>query len=171
MGEATTVLKESSMELSTMYAERLFHSRMVLGVLVEVEEAIRTLKAGKSPGVNNIPGELVKHGGPAMQRKLTWFGHICRLNTLAKTILQGTVAGGRKRGRPRKTWLDNVKKWTDLSTAQLIREAEDRTGWAWITARLKLLENRPGSSTEEKNDRIVTKENSDKSTFISRTQS
>ncbi|KAI8479301.1 hypothetical protein Bbelb_429730 [Branchiostoma belcheri] len=68
------------------------------------------------------------------QRKLMWFGHVCRHNTLAKTTLQGTVAGGRKRGRPRKTWLDNIKKWTGLSTAQLIREAEDRTGWAWITA-------------------------------------
>ncbi|KAI8503836.1 hypothetical protein Bbelb_188070 [Branchiostoma belcheri] len=49
------------------------------------------------------------------QRKLMWFGHVCRYNTLAKTILQGTVAGGRKRGRPRKTWLDNIKKWTGLS--------------------------------------------------------
>ena len=67
------------------------------------------------------------------RRKLNWFGHICRHNTLAKTILQGTVAGGRKRGRPRKTWLDNIKTWTGLNTEQLIRGAEDREKWTRIT--------------------------------------
>ena len=29
----------------------------------EVEEAVRSLKAGKSPGVDNIPSELLKNGG------------------------------------------------------------------------------------------------------------
>ena len=38
------------------------------------------------------------------RRKLPWFGHTTRHNTLAKNILQGTVKGGRKRGRPQKTW-------------------------------------------------------------------
>ena len=33
------------------------------------------------------------------RRKLTWFGHVNRHNTLPKTILQGTLEGGRKRGR------------------------------------------------------------------------
>ena len=32
----------------------------------EVEEAIRMLKTQKSPGVDNIPAELIKHGGEAM---------------------------------------------------------------------------------------------------------
>ena len=35
-------------------------------------------------------------------QKLQWFGHTTRHNTLAKEILQGTVKGGRKRGRPPK---------------------------------------------------------------------
>ena len=29
----------------------------------EVEEAVRSLKGGKSPGVDNIPAELMKHAG------------------------------------------------------------------------------------------------------------
>ena len=37
----------------------------------EVEEAVRSLKAGKSPGVDNVPGELVKHGGEKMMKALT----------------------------------------------------------------------------------------------------
>ena len=32
----------------------------------EVEEAIRMLKTQKSPSVNNVPAELIKHGGEAM---------------------------------------------------------------------------------------------------------
>ncbi|KAJ8362161.1 hypothetical protein AAFF_G00391040 [Aldrovandia affinis] len=36
------------------------------------------------------------------KRKLRWCGHITRSSGLAKTILQGTVQGGRKRGDKRK---------------------------------------------------------------------
>ena len=31
----------------------------------ELEEALRGLKAGESPGVDNIPSELLKNGGKA----------------------------------------------------------------------------------------------------------
>eukprot|EP00745_Piridium_sociabile_P029601 TRINITY_DN4881_c1_g1_i1.p1 TRINITY_DN4881_c1_g1~~TRINITY_DN4881_c1_g1_i1.p1 ORF type:complete len:855 (-),score=217.58 TRINITY_DN4881_c1_g1_i1:120-2594(-) len=37
------------------------------------------------------------------KRKLKWYGHITRSSGLAKTILQGTVPGGRRRGRQKKT--------------------------------------------------------------------
>ena len=35
-----------------------------------------------------------------------WFGHVSRSSGLAKTILQGTVKGKRKRGRQKKRWED-----------------------------------------------------------------
>ena len=41
------------------------------------------------------------------RRKLAWFGHISRHNSLAKTVLQGTLEGGRKRGRQK-----NGPDWT-----------------------------------------------------------
>ena len=37
------------------------------------------------------------------RRKLKWYGHVTRSSGLAKTILQGTVQGGRQRDRQRKT--------------------------------------------------------------------
>ena len=45
------------------------------------------------------------------KRKLRWFGHVSRSSSLAKTILQGTVKGKRKRGRQKKRWEDNIKEW------------------------------------------------------------
>ena len=37
----------------------------------EVEEALRTLEGGKSSTSDNIPAELLKHGGPEMIKVLT----------------------------------------------------------------------------------------------------
>ena len=42
------------------------------------------------------------------RRKLQWYGHVSRSSGLAKTILQGTVKGGRRQGRQRKRWEDNM---------------------------------------------------------------
>ena len=48
------------------------------------------------------------------RRKLKWYGHVTRSSGLAKTILQGTVQRGRRRGRQRKRWEDSIKEWTGL---------------------------------------------------------
>ena len=42
--------------------------------------------------------------------KLRWFGHVSRSSGLAKTILQGTVKGKRKRGMQKKRWGKNIKE-------------------------------------------------------------
>ena len=42
--------------------------------------------------------------------KLSWFDHVCRQDTLPKPLLQRTVEGVRRRGRPKG---DNIKEWTD----------------------------------------------------------
>ena len=43
--------------------------------------------------------------------KLRWYGHISRSPGMGKKILQGTVNGARRRGRQKKRWEDNIKKW------------------------------------------------------------
>ena len=40
------------------------------------------------------------------RRKLQWYGHVSRLSGLTKTILQGTVKGGRRQCKQRKRWED-----------------------------------------------------------------
>ena len=56
--------------------------------------------------------ELVK------RRRLQWYGHVSSSSGVAKTILQGTVKGGRRQGRQRKRWEDNIREWTGLEFAK-----------------------------------------------------
>ena len=44
--------------------------------------------------------------------KLQWYGHVSRSSGLAKTILKGTVKGGRRQGGQRKRWEDNIRELT-----------------------------------------------------------
>ena len=60
---------------------------------------------------------------------LQWYGHVSRSSGLAKTILQGTVKGGRRRGRQENRWEDNVREWTGLEFAKFQRAVENRAKW------------------------------------------
>ena len=44
-----------------------------------------------------------------------------------KKILQGTEESGRRRGKLRKSWKDNIKEWTGCSLLSLLRIADDRS--------------------------------------------
>ena len=48
---------------------------------------------------------------------------------LAKTILQGTMKGGRRQGRQRKRWEDNIREWTGLEFAQSKKAVDNRKKW------------------------------------------
>ena len=48
---------------------------------------------------------------------------------MAKTILQGTVKGARRRGRQKKTWEDNIKEWMGMGFGDSLRAAEDREAY------------------------------------------
>ena len=47
-------------------------------------------------------------------RKLAYYGHTMRKqgSCLEKEIMQATMPGARRRGRPRTAWMDNIKTWT-----------------------------------------------------------
>ena len=64
--------------------------------------------------------------------KLRWFGHVIRSNSMSKTILQGSIEGIRRRGRPKMQWQDNIVKWTGLDINKAMRTAENREGWKKI---------------------------------------
>ena len=67
-----------------------------------------------------VPAKIQQAIGPqedltiVKRHKLQWYGPDSRSSSLAKTILQGTVKGGRRQGRQRKRWEDNIREWTGL---------------------------------------------------------
>ena len=62
------------------------------------------------------------------RRKLQWYGHVSRSSGLVKSILHGTVKGGRRQGRQKKRWEYNIREWTGLEFAMSQWEVENRGG-------------------------------------------
>ena len=63
------------------------------------------------------------------RQKLQWYGHVSRSSGQAKTILQGTVKGGRRQGRQRKRWEENIRELTGLEFGKSQRAVETRENW------------------------------------------
>ena len=57
------------------------------------------------------------------RRKLAWVGYVTRHDSLSKTILRGTLEGGRRRGWQTKCWMDNIKEWKSLLMPDLTTRA------------------------------------------------
>ena len=68
------------------------------------------------------------------RRKVQWYGHVFRSSDLARTILQGTMKGGRRQGRQRKRWEDNIRAWTGLefSKSQRAEDNRKKNGENWL---------------------------------------
>jgi hypothetical protein len=62
------------------------------------------------------------------ERKLSPFEHICRMrdSRLIKIVMLGTVDGKRRRGRPRRRWLDDVGDWSNVDIIEAVRIAQNR---------------------------------------------
>ena len=59
---------------------------------------------------------------------------------MAKTILQGTVKGARRRGRQKE---DNIKEWTGMGFGDSLSAAEEGEGWKGIVATSSVVPRRP----------------------------
>ena len=72
------------------------------------------------------------------------YGHVSRSSGLAKTILQGTVKGGRRQGRQLKRWEDNIREWTGLEFAtEFQRAVENRGKWSKLVLKSSMMPQRP----------------------------
>ncbi|KAG1674114.1 RNA-directed DNA polymerase from mobile element jockey [Nymphon striatum] len=71
------------------------------------------------------------------ERKLKYYGHIKRHQTVQRTTLEGKVEGKRSRGKQRLKGEDNIKGWTKRSMEECGRLAKDRVGWRVIVANLR----------------------------------
>ena len=101
-----------------------------------------------------VRNTITAHIGPheellstVRRRKLQWYGHVTRSSGLAKTILQGTVEGGRRRGRQKKKWADNITEWTGADFATTQAQARNRQQWRELSRVASMVvPRRPSSS-------------------------
>ena len=77
------------------------------------------------------------------RRNLQWYGHVSRSSGLAKTILEGTVKGGRRQGGQRQRWEDNIREWSGLEFGKSLRVVENRGKWRKLVAKSSVVPQRP----------------------------
>ena len=121
------------------------------GVIYPVFVCLCTFSRTKSLVTNeDVRAKIQQAIGPhedlqtiAKRHKLQWHGHVSRSSGLAKTILQGTVKGGRRQGRLRKRREDNIREWTGLKFAKSQRAVENREKWRRLVVKSSVVPLRP----------------------------
>ena len=98
---------------------------------------IRRIDRVSNAEIRRRCGKNVSLGQKIDQGVLRWFGHVERMGNerIAKRVYESDVRGTRRRGRPRKCWMDGVKevltrKGLNIQEAKV--SVQDRSGWRSI---------------------------------------
>ena len=74
-----------------------------------------------------------------MKGKIQYFGHIIRKDRIQTTLIEGKVKERGQRGRPRRTWVTDIKEWKGENIGKCVTLAADRVCWREMTANLPVV--------------------------------
>ena len=77
------------------------------------------------------------------RHKLKRYGHVSRSSGLTKSMLQSTMKGGRRQGKQKKRWEDNIREWIGLEFAKSQRAVEKREKWRKLFVKSTVVIQRP----------------------------
>ena len=68
--------------------------------------------------------------GLVLKLKLQYLGHLMqRTDSLKKTLMLGKIEGGKRRGREKMRWLDDISDSTEMSLSEFRKLVMDRETW------------------------------------------
>jgi len=108
-----TLLDTSEAELQELVDRQDQVSRKYSRLLINVEKT----KVMASELLDTVKARKLAHYGDTMTKQGS---------CLEKAIMQGTMSGTRRRGRPGTAWMDNINTWTGLLVVNQITEYRDK---------------------------------------------
>jgi len=99
---------------------------------VEAFEMQRYRRAMRISYVQHVTNEVVLRRvgqdrgllGQVKSRKLKYFGHTTRHESLEKDIMPGIMPGKRRQGGQNKQWINGIVQWGERSLVEMVRQAE-----------------------------------------------